>query len=96
MMATRRTPNASRPPDPSEPPSGDKAEQRVVASRVSAAKCVRCGKPVQARYRPFCSRTCAEIDLGGWLTERYRVATEEPATEATSPDAGDAGPADEE
>jgi endogenous inhibitor of DNA gyrase (YacG/DUF329 family) len=27
-----------------------------------------------AEHRPFCSARCAEVDLGRWLTEQYRVA----------------------
>ncbi|MGE4064613.1 MAG: DNA gyrase inhibitor YacG [Rhodospirillaceae bacterium] len=52
------------------------------AVRVTATKCARCGQPVQARYRPFCSQRCADIDLGSWFGERYRVATEEAPPEA--------------
>lgn len=55
------------------PPSDEKPP----AVRVTAAKCVRCSQPVQARTRPFCSQRCADIDLGSWFGERYRVATEE-------------------
>ena len=50
---------------------------RPAGVRVAAAKCVQCGQPVQARYRPFCSRRCAEIDLGAWVTGAYRVPSEE-------------------
>ena len=28
-------------------------------------------------YRPFCSKRCADIDLGRWLKEGYRVPTDE-------------------
>jgi len=28
-------------------------------------------------YRPFCSRRCQMIDLGAWVTERYRLPGEE-------------------
>jgi endogenous inhibitor of DNA gyrase (YacG/DUF329 family) len=62
--------------DPSSP------EEKPAAVRVTAAKCARCGEPVQARYRPFCSLRCAEIDLGSWFTERYRVETQEGPGEA--------------
>jgi endogenous inhibitor of DNA gyrase (YacG/DUF329 family) len=41
--------------------------------------CVICAKPQAARYRPFCSKRCAEVDLGRWLTGSYRVETAEPA-----------------
>ena len=41
------------------------------------AKCPICSKPSDAKYRPFCSKRCADIDLGRWLKEGYRVATDE-------------------
>jgi endogenous inhibitor of DNA gyrase (YacG/DUF329 family) len=43
---------------------------------MSAAKCAICGKPVEAEYRPFCSRRCADVDLQRWLTNRYAVPAE--------------------
>lgn len=47
-----------------------------------AAKCPICGKPGTPDYRPFCSKRCADIDLGRWLKESYRVPTDEgPAEE---------------
>ena len=53
--------------------------------------CPVCGKAVAAAYRPFCSRRCADVDLGRWLTESYRIPAE-PA-EVNPNDAGsDAGP----
>ncbi|MBE1237909.1 DNA gyrase inhibitor YacG [Phaeovibrio sulfidiphilus] len=45
--------------------------------RVTLAKCPICGEPVEPRYRPFCSRRCADVDLGRWMTGTYRVETEE-------------------
>lgn len=60
---------------------------KPAAVRVTAAKCARCGQPVVARYRPFCSQRCAEIDLGSWFTERYRVPTDE--TPADAPPKGE-------
>jgi hypothetical protein len=35
--------------------------------------CPICGKPPTARDRPFCSPRCAEIDLGRWFGEAYRI-----------------------
>jgi endogenous inhibitor of DNA gyrase (YacG/DUF329 family) len=35
--------------------------------------CPICGKPTEPRFRPFCSSRCADIDLGRWFTERYRI-----------------------
>ena len=46
--------------------------------------CPICAKPSHPDYRPFCSRRCANVDLGRWLDERYRVPAE-PVTD----DAGD-------
>ena len=41
------------------------------------AKCPVCGKPADAKYQPFCAKRCADIDLGRWLKEGYRVPTDE-------------------
>lgn len=38
--------------------------------------CPVCGKPAASDYRPFCSRRCADVDLGRWLTEGYRIPVE--------------------
>ena len=40
-------------------------------------ECPACGKPAVERFRPFCSARCANIDLGRWLGEKYRVTTDE-------------------
>jgi endogenous inhibitor of DNA gyrase (YacG/DUF329 family) len=42
----------------------------------SARECPICGKPVAQDHRPFCSRRCAEVDLGRWLGGRYAVPGE--------------------
>jgi endogenous inhibitor of DNA gyrase (YacG/DUF329 family) len=52
-------------------------DPKLFGVRVTAAKCVRCGQPVQPRTRPFCSQRCADIDLGAWLKGNYRVPTDE-------------------
>ncbi|MDT8344399.1 MAG: DNA gyrase inhibitor YacG [Thermohalobaculum sp.] len=35
-----------------------------------------CGAPARADWRPFCSRRCADVDLGRWFTGRYAIAGE--------------------
>ena len=35
--------------------------------------CAICGKPPLERYTPFCSLRCAEVDLGRWFGETYRI-----------------------
>lgn len=44
--------------------------------------CPICGKTPDPKYRPFCSRRCADIDLGRWLSGRYAIPGE-PADPAT-------------
>ena len=39
--------------------------------------CPVCNKPEVTEYRPFCSKRCADIDLGKWLNEDYRIPTNE-------------------
>ena len=53
--------------------------------------CPICDRPTDPGYRPFCSRRCADIDLGRWLTGRYAIAAEEEASEDSA-----AGPLDNE
>ena len=54
--------------------------------------CPVCGKAAVAAYRPFCSRRCADVDLGRWLTGGYAIPAE-PAEEADLPDRGEDPPA---
>lgn len=46
--------------------------------------CPICGKsPAKpARYRPFCSKRCADVDLHRWLGGTYRIAGEPADDEA--------------
>jgi len=39
--------------------------------------CAICGKPQVERFRPFCSRRCADIDLHRWLSGAYAVPSVE-------------------
>ena len=39
-------------------------------------KCPMCGKPEAKEFRPFCSKRCADLDLGKWLGDLFaNVAT---------------------
>jgi endogenous inhibitor of DNA gyrase (YacG/DUF329 family) len=49
--------------------------------------CPICGKPAVAEYRPFCSRRCADVDLGRWLTESYRIPAQSEDEAEDDPDA---------
>ncbi|MBR0753237.1 DNA gyrase inhibitor YacG [Bradyrhizobium jicamae] len=35
--------------------------------------CPICSKPVEQKFRPFCSSRCRDVDLNRWLTGRYVV-----------------------
>lgn len=39
--------------------------------------CPICGKPGSGEYRPFCSKRCADIDLGRWMKGSYVIHTDE-------------------
>ena len=41
-------------------------------------RCPLCDRPTVHLYRPFCSRRCADVDLGHWIIGSYRIETEEP------------------
>lgn len=36
-------------------------------------KCLMCKKPVAPDFKPFCSKRCADIDLGRWLKGSYSI-----------------------
>ncbi len=57
----------------------------------SAAKCPICKKPGEQKFRPFCSKRCADIDLGRWFNERYTVPAVEPPDEWDMPGDTDKG-----
>jgi len=44
-------------------------------------KCPICGQPATLHYKPFCSKRCADIDLGRWLKGNYVAHTDEVPTE---------------
>ena len=48
--------------------------------------CPICGKPRELRFRPFCSRRCADVDLHRWLSGVYAV----PAVESEDDSSDDA------
>jgi uncharacterized protein len=40
-------------------------------------ECAICARPAQLRYKPFCSKRCADVDLNRWLTGKYAIPVEE-------------------
>lgn len=48
--------------------------------------CAICGKPVEERFKPFCSARCADVDLNRWLSGRYVIpGAEAPEDEEDRP-----------
>ena len=39
----------------------------------SSANCPICDKPRKEQFAPFCSRRCADLDLGAWLKGGYVI-----------------------
>lgn len=52
--------------------------------------CPICGEDTVSRFRPFCSKRCADVDLAKWLNGSYSVPSqrEEGAEMDASPDFG--------
>lgn len=52
--------------DDTAPPANDNTRPCPICRRLSVE-----------RYRPFCSRRCADVDLNRWLTGGYAIPAEE-------------------
>ena len=59
-----------KPMAPMKSTPADSAPTRV-------ARCPICGRPREQRFRPFCSKRCADIDLNRWLSGVYAVPVTE-------------------
>jgi endogenous inhibitor of DNA gyrase (YacG/DUF329 family) len=42
-----------------------------------APRCPICSKPAEQKFRPFCSKRCADVDLNRWLSGVYAVPVKE-------------------
>ena len=52
------------------------------APAATPRRCPQCGRERVEKYRPFCSKRCADIDLHRWFSGAYAV----PAAEDDEPD----------
>ena len=52
------------------------ADEKVTPLR-KKVPCPQCGKDSQRSFYPFCSKRCADLDLGAWLNGSYRIAEAE-------------------
>jgi endogenous inhibitor of DNA gyrase (YacG/DUF329 family) len=48
--------------------------------------CPICAKESEPKYRPFCSRRCADVDLGKWLAGSYAIPDHTGPDEVTEGD----------
>lgn len=52
--------------------------------------CPICDAETAAKYRPFCSSRCADIDLSKWLSGSYAVPSDDPEDIEAAMDAAEA------
>ena len=53
--------------------SANDNDTNEAAGESTGRPCPICKKPGMKRYTPFCSRRCADVDLGRWLHGSYAV-----------------------
>ncbi|MFC5738027.1 DNA gyrase inhibitor YacG [Sinirhodobacter huangdaonensis] len=56
--------------------------------------CPICGKTSEAKYRPFCSKRCADIDLARWLNGSYVIPGDLAEEEECAPESPPGGVSD--
>ena len=67
--------------------ANDNQHPSADSAAAAAGKCALCGKPRDAKYRPFCSKHCADVDLARWLGGRYAIPTRPDEDDEDSPGA---------
>ena len=50
---------------------------KIVKGHSQKAACPLCEQPPKVPHTPFCSRRCAQLDLGKWLTGDYAIPAHE-------------------
>ncbi|MEX0369502.1 MAG: DNA gyrase inhibitor YacG [Tateyamaria sp.] len=55
--------------------------------------CPICGAETEAKYRPFCSKRCADLDLARWMNGSYAVPSQR--EDETTVDADEEPPSDD-
>ncbi len=57
-------------------------EKATDSKIIKVHKCPICGTLTDnEKYRPFCSKRCADIDLGKWFNESYVIEGKNPTDE---------------
>ena len=47
-------------------------------AKTAGSGCPFGDRPVEEKSKPFCSKRCADLDLGKWLNESYAIPAAEP------------------
>ena len=72
--------------------SADAPKEETPSPVVMLGKCPICAKRATHDFRPFCSKRCANLDLGRWLSGDYAipaVETDDPSDENRPADCSD-------
>jgi len=65
------------------------AARRAYLSRMSEPlpkPCAICGKPAAARFLPFCSQRCKDVDLNRWFKGTYAIPAVESEDDSETPE----------
>jgi endogenous inhibitor of DNA gyrase (YacG/DUF329 family) len=57
--------------------------------KLTKIKCPICKKSAERKWLPFCSKRCADADLGHWLADDYAIPGEKVSPEAVDRSAED-------
>ena len=55
-------------------------------SEPAPRSCPMCKKLEEHKFRPFCSKRCADVDLSRWLKGAYAIPAEEKVPDASEED----------
>jgi endogenous inhibitor of DNA gyrase (YacG/DUF329 family) len=64
-MSAQETPKPKPTPKPAPAPKA--------TAQPAEKPCPICRKPAVERFRPFCSKRCADVDLHRWLSGSYAI-----------------------
>lgn len=59
-----------------------------------SAKCPICNRPREDKFKPFCSKRCADVDLSRWLKGNYAIPAAETDDSADGMDDAPGAPQD--
>jgi endogenous inhibitor of DNA gyrase (YacG/DUF329 family) len=71
---------------------GQRPHIAVMPDATSPKTCPICGKPVEKRTKPFCSKRCADVDLHRWFSGSYAIPVAEDEEEDERRDDSGDGP----